>query len=166
MASRRARTADPHREGGVQLEPARLCDARTISTISRREIEHGLGWRWRPASVVAHIRAEDSCVVVARDDDRLVGFALMAFRFEEREAHLLLLAVVPSRRRAGLATGLVDWLETIARRGGIERLQLEVRETARAARSFYDRLGYQLVSRLPRYYQGREDGLRLEKRLA
>ena len=166
MPIRGARTVDPHREGGVQLEPARVRDARSISQISRREIEHGLGWRWRTGSIVSHIRADDSCVLVARDGDRIVGFAVMAFDFEEQAAHLILLAVVPGRRRAGLATGLLDWLETIARRGGIERLHLEVRETARAARSFYDRMGFQHVSHLPGYYEGREDALRLEKRLS
>ena len=165
MASRRARTAESPREGGVQLEPARLSDARAIAQISRSEIEAGLTWRWRPGSIVSCIRAEDSCVVVAREGDRIVGFAVMTFRFEERAAHLVLLAVIPARRRAGLATKLMRWLEMIALRGGIERLQLEVRASAHEAQSFYARMGYRGGRRLPSYYDGREDALRLEKRL-
>ena len=157
MAVRGART--------VQLGPARLSESRQIAAISRRQIEAGLAWRWRTASIAAQIRDEDACVVVAREDDRVVGFALMSFRFEEAESHLLLLAVVPTHRRSGLATRLLDWLEVLARRGGIRRIRLEVRETARPARQFYAARGYSVGGRVKAYYQGREDALQLEKSL-
>ena len=153
------------RAGTVQLGPARLSDARELASISRRYVENGLPWRWRTASIFQHIREEDSCVVVARDGTRIVGFALMSFRFEERDAHLLLLAVIPNYRRCGLGTRLLDWLEVIARRGGIERIHLEVRETAAPAQHLYRARGFETVSRLPAYYQGPEDALQLQKRL-
>jgi ribosomal-protein-alanine N-acetyltransferase len=165
MAIRRLRPADPYQEGGVSLAPARISDATAIAAISRREVEYGLDWRWRPGPILAHIRGEDSCVIVARDGQRLIGFALMSFHFDERQAHLLLLAVAASHRRAGVATRLLEWLEVIARRGGIRRIHLEVRETARPARAFYRRRGFTVKQKLPGYYQGREDASLLEKLL-
>ena len=153
------------RAGTVQLRPARLSDSRELASISRRYVENGLPWRWRTAGIFQHIREEDSCVVVAREGKRSVGFALMSFQFAERDAHLLLLGVVPSHRRSGLGTRLLDWLEVVARRGGIERIRLEVRETAEPAQHLYRAQGFETVSRLPGYYQGREDALQLQKRL-
>ncbi|MEE2674956.1 MAG: GNAT family N-acetyltransferase [Myxococcota bacterium] len=149
----------------VELGLARLSDSRALALISRRYVENGLPWRWRTAAIFQHVRSEDSSVVVARDGKRIVGFALMSFDFTERDAHLLLLGVVPSHRRAGLGSRLFEWLEVIARRGGIERIRLEVRATAEAAQHLYRARGFETLSRLPDYYQGREDALRLQKRL-
>lgn len=103
--------------------------------------------------------------MVARDGKALKGFGAMSFDFDAGRAHLVLLAVVPTCRRRGLATALCDWLEVLARRGGVQRVSLEVRETAAPARHFYARRGFHERARLRGYYQGREDGLRLEKLL-
>jgi len=149
----------------IELGPARLAEAVEIASISRRDIEAGLGWRWRPASIALHIRGEDSCVVVAREGPRIVGFAVMGFRFEHDDAHLLLLAVIPSHRRRGVATRLLDWLEVMALRAGVRRVLLEVRESATPARRFYAARGFAKTERIPGYYQEREAALRLEKRL-
>jgi ribosomal-protein-alanine N-acetyltransferase len=149
-----------------EIGPARPADAPRIAAISRRFIEHDLDWRWRASAISRHIRDDNSCVVVARAGGSVIGFALMSFQFEESNAHLLLLAVLPAHRREGLATRLTIWLEAISRRGGIRRIHLEVRERAHPARAFYARMGFRESARLPGYYQGREAGLKLEKRLA
>lgn len=150
---------------GAGLTPALPGDAPQIAEICRRFVEHGLAWRWRAPAIAACIRDEDHCVLVARQAGVVCGFAVMSFDFETRRAHLVLLAVVPGCRRRGLATALLEWLEVLARRGGIRRIALEVRETARPARGFYARQGFRWLVRLRGYYQGREDALRLEKRL-
>ena len=169
MLWRRAR--DGHDPGAaltavrsLRLEPARSADAPRLAALSRQLIETGLPWRWRAPDIARLIAAEDDCVVVARGDEGIVGFAAMSFSFARGRAHLLLLAVVPERRGEGLAARLVDWLETLARRGGIAEVELEVRLRARAARALYARLGYAEKARLPGYYAGREDALRLRKR--
>ena len=163
MASRGQRGEGTPREDGTLFGPARLGEARVLAAISQRYIEHGLDWRWRTASIAAAIRAADSRVVVARSDRSAVGFAMMSFDFESCTAHLQLLAVLPSHRRRGLATQLLGWLEVIAKRGGIARVELEVRERELPARALYRRLGFREVARLPGYYQGREDALKLAR---
>jgi ribosomal-protein-alanine N-acetyltransferase len=150
----------------VALGPAKLSECQQIASISRRTIESGLAWRWRSARVAEQIRDEDSAVVVAREGDRVVGFAAMSFRFEDRDAHLLLLGVVPGHRRAGIGSRLYDWLEVMARRSGVRRVCLEVRDSAMPAHGFYASRGFAEKARIAGYYQGREDARRLEKRLA
>ena len=85
----------------------------------------------------------------------------MQFRFAEREAHLLLFAVVHSQRRRGLGRALLAWLEKIARLGGISLIRLELRANNDGARSFYRTLGYEDAGRLRGYYQSREDAVRM-----
>lgn len=149
----------------LELGPAVPADAKAIAELSRRHVEVGLGWRWRAAQVASHIAAEDSCVVVARDGRGVRGFAVMEFHFEAADAHLLLLAVTPAHRRQGVATRLLDWLEVMGRRAGVRRIRLEVRATAEVARRFYTARGFAATARVPRYYDAREDALRLTKTL-
>ena len=100
--------------------------------MSRALIEQGLTWRWGSRSIARKIRDPETEVLVAREGVQIVGFAIMEFAFLRHEAHLLLLAVEPSRRRRGLGRGLVRWLEKIARAGGIASIQLELRKSRRA----------------------------------
>lgn len=148
------------------LESARPPDARTIALLSRRLVERGLTWRWTPRAIAAQIRDPDVEVLVARRDGAVAGFAVMQFRFEARRAHLVLLAVDPRRRRSGVGRALVSWLELVARRGGIRTVELEVRSRNLGARAFYAALGYAESGVLRRYYQGREDAVRMRRDLA
>ena len=147
-----------------RLEPAGAADAREMARMSRELIEHGLAWRWTERRIRAALSDEDTASVVARGNAGVLGFALMHYDFSDRQAHLLLLAVVPPARRLGLGRGLVGWLEKVARAGGIRRVDLEVREDARSAQVFYRRLGYRAIGRTPRYYEGRLGAMRMERR--
>lgn len=158
-------TAKPASEGSVLLSPARTGDAAALAQMSRHVIEHGLGWRWRPAALVSEIRDPDAIVLLARAGRTRVGFAAMRFDFDRAAAHLVLLAVAPQHRRRGTGRALLAWLEAVARRGGIETLTLEVRDTAVDAQRFYRALGFAELERLRGYYDGREDALRMGKRL-
>ena len=148
-----------------RLEPAAAADAPEMARMSRHLIERGLAWRWTERRIRGVLRDADVASVVARRDPVLLGFALMQYDFSNRQAHLLLLAVAPTARRRGLGHGLVEWLEKIARLGGIRRVDLEVREDARESQAFYRRLGYHAVGRAPHYYEGRLGAVRMERLL-
>lgn len=143
------------------LRPARLGDAERLAQMSGQLIEHGLTRRWTSRRVADALCNADTTGVVSVDNGALMGFALMAYDFPQREAHLLLLAVELPQRRHGLGRALVDWLERIGRLGGIARFQLEVRADAPGAQRFYTRLGYRQVARLPGYYEGKLDAMRM-----
>jgi ribosomal-protein-alanine acetyltransferase len=150
----------------IRLEPARPADAAPIARMSRRLIERGLAWRWTRPAVAARISDSETAAVVARTDWRMLGFAIMSFHFSHRESHLLLMAVDPGRQRNGVGKALWSWLETLARRGGVERVQLEVRADNSCARAFYRSLGFREAARLRAYYESREDALSMVTELS
>jgi len=127
--------------------------------MSRQLIEHGLAWSWDEDRVQKCLRNRDCAVLAARDRRRLVGFAIM--EFYAIHAHLNLLAVKPGFQRLGIGRQLLEWLEASARTAGIFTVNLELRATNDAARSFYEKLGYRETGRKAAYYDGREDAVRM-----
>jgi ribosomal protein S18 acetylase RimI-like enzyme len=145
------------------LSLARYPDAVAIAEMSRDLIEEGLPWSWTPARVRRAILGRDSCVLTARREGQITGFAIM--HFGDATAHLNLLAVGAGQRRQGLGRRLVEWLSATALEAGIFRIDLELRETNAGAREFYRSLGFQPLDVVQGYYQGREPALRMSRRL-
>ena len=79
---------------------------------------------------------------------RVAGF-LVSRAVAEGETELLNLAVAPEFRRQGVARKLVESL--LAESPGV--VYLEVRESNRGARTFYNYMGFQDVSSRSGYYQ-------------
>jgi len=142
---------------------ARTVDANAIARMSRDCIEYDLTWKWRAPRVLRNIADASTNVVVSRDAQGLVGFAMM--KYGEQEAHVLLLAVSPAKRRSGVGTGLMTWLEATARTAGLGVIRLEARCGNACARAFYRKLGYREFARVHGLYDGVEDGMRLAKDL-
>lgn len=148
----------------LPIRLAQWTDATTIAVMSRDLIERGLGWSWTAARVRRSIVDRHTNVVIAQDSHgAIAGFGIM--KYDEEEAHLLLLAVRPALGRQGIGTALLHWLERSAQVAGIAQIQVEARVTNGAARSFYRRHGYREVALLPGYYSGREASVRLVKEL-
>ena len=139
------------------IELAVAADAAPIAVLSRDLVEAGLGWSWRVPRGRCASRASEQVVLAARAGRHLAGAAVMVFGADE--ARLNLLVVAPAWQRAGLGSRLVQWLEASALTAGISVIYLEVRAGCRGAQSFYRRLGYRAVQRLPGYYSGREAAL-------
>jgi [ribosomal protein S18]-alanine N-acetyltransferase len=148
---------------GTSLGLARAGDADAIARLSRDFIEYGLDWTWQAPRVLRNIRDPATNVIVSREARGLSGFAVM--KYGDEEAHLLLLAVHPARRRRGVGTKLIGWLEETVRTAGIGVVRLETRGGNAAARRFYGKLGYREVARVAGMYDGVEDGVRLAKDL-
>lgn len=145
------------------LSLARYSDALEIAEMSRDLVEHGLAWSWTPARVRRAILGRDCCVLIARRERKIAGFAIM--HFGDAVAHLNLLAVRTEHRRQGLGRQLIDWLLASALEAGVFRIDLELRETNGAARAFYQSLGFHALDVVQGYYQGREPALRMSRRL-
>ena len=76
------------------------------------------------------------------------------------ELHINTIAVVPNRRREGLATRLMRHVLREAARAGGRRATLEVRASNTVARRLYSTLGFVETAVRPRYYtQPEEDGI-------
>lgn len=149
----------------IEIRLATPADARAIAELSRREIEHGLPWRWTPPRVLSALRDRETNVAVALEPQGcVVGFGIMVYR--DATAHLNLLAVDPATRRRGVGAKLLAWLERVAGVAGIERIELEARRSNAAALAFYARHGYVRTGTVAGYYLGVEDAVRLCKQLA
>lgn len=134
-----------------------------IAQMSRRYIEHGLGWSWTASRVLRAIQDESTNVAVAYQGDAIMGFGIM--RYGEHKAHLILLCVAPEHRRGGLGTLLLGWLEKCALTAGLEQISLEARADNPGALGFYAGQGYQRRATVAGYYGGVVDAVRLAKRL-
>jgi ribosomal-protein-alanine N-acetyltransferase len=136
-------------------------DAAAIAAMSREYIEVGLPWGWRPERIARAIRDPDTNVAVAGPTGALGAFGIMSYRNED--AHLLLFAVHHERRRQGLGSALLAWLEDVARTAGARRICLEARWDNVAGRSFYSEHGYHEREIQGSRYGRHVAGVRLEK---
>src|SRR5262249_41473910 len=92
-------------------------------------------------------------LMLARVDGRPAGFALA--RTMADEAELLLLAVQPEQRRAGVGRQMLDAGADGARSRGAARLHLEMRD-GNPAVFLYSAAGFRQVGRRPAYYRGKD----------
>ncbi|MCY3885835.1 MAG: N-acetyltransferase [Gammaproteobacteria bacterium] len=142
----------------VEIELARSQDIPSIALLARDEIEHGLGWRYRPEAVRGLLHDPDTVVLVARRSEpesaacKVVGFAVMTY--DALEAHLKLLAVSPEHRRQGIARSLLSWVEKTALFAGVQRVYLEVRQENAPALTFYESAGFERIELVQNYYRG------------
>ena len=83
-----------------------------------------------------------------------------------KTARIYSLAVDPACRGRGLAGILMTALARRVVRRGCHAMSLEVRADNEAALGLYQKVGFEVVARLPRYYAGRDPGLRLKVPLA
>ncbi len=143
----------------MKIELARSSDCIELADMSRRLIEYGLRWRWKPSRILALINAADCVVIVARSDTEVLGFAAMEFL--DVHGHLSLLAVKPEARRLGLGHDLLIWLEQSAAVAGLDHISLEVRSNNASAIAFYEQHGYVIEKLRSRYYQSEEDAYQM-----
>ena len=140
---------------------ARRTDAPVIARMSRDWIEHGLGWRWTAARMRQAMGDPSTNVAVLVPHGRLQGFGVM--QYLDDDAHLVLLAISPTRRHQGLGRQLLGWLEDTARIAGCTTIRLECRADNGNAIAFYQRLGYHETGRVGGYYEGRIDAVRMAR---
>ena len=146
----------------ITIRLAEPRDAQAIALMSRDFIEAGLGWKYDASRVMRAIRDRETLAVVACDAKSgaaaargaVNGFAIM--EFGEERAHLVLLAVRPSHRRAGIGQRMLEWMLESARCAGIASIHLELRAGNEAARRFYRAMGFYETVLVPGYYRGGE----------
>lgn len=147
----------------LRLRLAHRSEAAAIASISRLHVEHGLRWRWTPLRVQKQIDEPDTTALVASVEGEIAGFGIM--HFGDVRAHLVLLAVEPRYRNAGIGGALLAWLEKTCVTAGIEDIRLEVRAGNHLAQRFYRNRGFSSVGRIPGYYERREAAVIMERKL-
>jgi ribosomal-protein-alanine N-acetyltransferase len=111
---------------------------------------------WSLAMFVLELSKPSGICLAAIEDDEMLGY-LICSRYDQTW-HLMNVAVIPERRRMGIASGLIARLVEEAGKG--LPLTLEVRVSNREAIAMYESLGFRSAGVRPRYYQDNgEDAL-------
>ncbi len=145
------------------VEFAKFSDVTEIGNLSRKYIEHDLGWKYTPEKLKKIIKNRSKNVIVARKGNKLVGFGIMTYY--EEQANLDLLAVKMIYRHRGIGKQIVKWLEEVALTAGIFNIFVQVRKINNGAIIFYKKLGYEIIDEKSGYYRGQETGVIMSKNI-
>jgi ribosomal-protein-alanine N-acetyltransferase len=133
-----------------QIRAGTPADAPAIERLSIRAFDPGFREAWNARQIVQALSSAGGFLLIA-EAEALEGFALS--RAAADDCELMLCAVAPEARRAGIARALVAATLAEARRRGLSRIYLEVRESNLPARRFYEAMGFQPVGLRPGYYR-------------
>lgn len=95
----------------------------------------------------------NNCLLLALDEDNLIGVASVHASNEEETKHIGHLGIVVEEEYQGMGLGTIlmeELIEWAAVSGTIKRLQLEVQERNHRAIRLYEKLGFQLDGRMER----------------
>ena len=92
---------------------------------------------------------------VAKSEDKIVGYIALISCLDEAELNII--AVDKDFRNKGIATKLLNLSHSELVKKGVKKVFLEVRKGNKNAQSLYEKLGYELISTRPLYYEGKED---------
>jgi ribosomal-protein-alanine acetyltransferase len=94
----------------------------------------------------------------------MVGFVIGLIE-PDHTGHITTVGVAPDHRRRHLAKRLMAEVEKGFRQRNVRIVRLEVRSLNIPAQKLYQRLGYSVTQRLPKYYSNGGDGLLMLKSL-
>ena len=117
---------------------------------------------WKRQYFEAEFQNDFSLSVVACHDQQVVAFAIASNI--PGEIQLTNIGVLPTLRRSGLATALIQYIVTQWQDQAPERILIEVKSSNTGALSFYRSLGFIQTGVREKYYSG-EDALLMEKDL-
>ncbi len=136
------------------LHVADIGDVDAIMTIMTAAFDPVYGEAWTAGQVASLFALPAMRVVLAHSDGAARGF--YAARCAGPESELLLLAVDPAHRRAGLGRSLLlDWIAW-ATRSGCDMAFLEMRSN-NPALALYEQQGFQQTGLRPNYYLGTDN---------
>jgi [ribosomal protein S18]-alanine N-acetyltransferase len=135
--------------GSVRVRRLAYGDLPKVLALERRSFPAP----WSLAMFVLELSKPSGVCLAAEDDEGLIGY-LVCSRYAD-VWHLMNVAIDAPRRRAGIATALVE--ELLERAGRGERYTLEVRVSNRGAIAMYERLGFRPAGRRVRYYHDNDE---------
>jgi [ribosomal protein S18]-alanine N-acetyltransferase len=124
---------------------------------------------WGRLSFEGELRNRSACNYAVKSTEvkssgQVIGYAF--WHLVADEVHVLKVAVTPAWRGQGIASRLLERCFTSSVEQGAKSAHLEVRPSNIAAIELYQKLGFELVGRRPKYYtDSKEDALLMIKDL-
>lgn len=117
---------------------------------------------WSRQMFLDELAHRHSRLLVFRESGKLVGY--MCFWQVLDEAHLFNIAVAETKRSRGIGLKIMQHLDEICRRNGMNRIILEVARRNSAARALYKKAGFSSIGFRKKYYAVvDDDALVMEK---
>ena len=139
-------------QSAITLGPGGIADLDAVMNVMDDSFDSRFGEAWTASQCAGLLPMPGVWLILARESEAVIGFALS--RAVAGEAELLLLAVCRTAQGRGIGKMLLDRFAEEARERGATRLHLEVREGNHAL-SLYERADFTLVGRRRNYYSGR-----------
>jgi ribosomal-protein-alanine N-acetyltransferase len=130
----------------IKIRRAREADLPEILRLERE----GFPAPWTDEMYRTEFDRDTAVFLVAERAEKIAGHAC-AWAVRD-EGHILKIAVDGGTRRKGLGRALMDALAGELMKRGVKMMWLEVRESNRTARLFYQRLGFDEIGVRKRYY--------------
>ena len=118
---------------------------------------------WRREFFESELHASNRLNLVAKRDGKVIGYIFAMWFFDEM--HVNKIAVAERERRKGIAVALMEDCFAFARRQGISRISLEVRQSNRGAQEFYEFLDFEALYLRPRYYPDGETAVVMVRKI-
>ena len=144
-----------------KITPARPQDIPELAELEKL-CPHAAGWG--VAGLASELDKKNALVLRIKNGAELAGF--ICAEFIPPESQLLNIAVRPSLGRRGFGAALFTALLDAAEQRGCNSVSLEVNEHNLPARAFYKKLGFKIVGRRTKFYNGCQDALLLDYALA
>lgn len=148
----------------ITIREAQPGDVAGIAAVLRDELSHHIGLmpeRFRMTDPVlpdgwldSQLAQDNRRLFVAMLDEQVVGVALIRIETDDHDiavprqyAYINELGVLETHRGQGIGQQLMRYIETWALEMGMIEIELNVWESNTGARRFYERLGYETLSR-------------------
>lgn len=144
----------------VATAPVLIQDMTLDDIPAVQEVEHAsFPLPWPSSAFRQELTANRNArYIVAREDDRVVGYAGLWIMVDE--AHITTFAVLPGHRRRRIGERMLHRLFELAEEVGAQWLTLEVRASNLAAQRLYEKYGFRRAGVRRRYYSDNsEDAL-------
>lgn len=129
------------------IKKAESIDALSIANIEKE----CFSMPWSLQSVEEALKNDTSLFIVAKKDDKVVGYISSTFVLDE--VYISNIAVSPMARQEGIATKLIEKLIEIALKKDMSFISLEVRPSNLTAIKLYKKLGFENLGRRKNFYQ-------------
>jgi len=152
----------PEKSPAIICRAARMADLDALVALEENAFS---GNRISRRQMKFHITNPKTRLWVCLDNARRPAAYLMGFFHQGRAPRLYSLATRADMRGRGLGSRLIKRFIREARSCGVSSILLEVRADAPATITLYQRLGFNVVRRLPGYYIDGGDGYKMMMKL-